>query len=82
MCLLPVRVDSYFEVMCRILQSHMLADLLRLSNTCKALIALSLAENRYFILLYGSRHYTASAVLLELSAIECPQMHPESYLIS
>lgn len=35
MCLLQVRIDSYFEVKCRILQSHTLADLLSLSNACR-----------------------------------------------
>lgn len=37
MCLLQVRTDSYFEAKCRILQSHMLGDMLSLSNALKAL---------------------------------------------
>ena len=37
MCLLQVRIDSYFEAKYRILQSHMLGDMLSLSNARKAL---------------------------------------------
>ena len=39
MCLLQVKIDSYFEAKCRILQSHMLGDMLSLSNARKALAA-------------------------------------------
>lgn len=87
-CLLQVRIDSYFEVQCRILQTHMLADLLPLSNACKALALhyhlLEICILSCFMAVDITQHLQPKALLTfsVLSEIECLHMHPKILFIS